>query len=135
MVTPFHDLSLVYGNSDEELSNLRSHNNGKLRVAIRKGQEWPPRDPYANVTCALKKRGDACYLVGDPRIDQNTDLSVFQILLLREHNRLANELQRINMHWDDETVFQEARRIHIAQVQKITFSDWLPLTLGKVKTS
>jgi cell shape-determining protein MreC len=74
----------------------------------------------------------ACLFAGDVRVNQNPQLTVFQILQLREHNRLARELARLNPHWDDERLYQEARKIAIAEHQAVTYNEWLPLILGQL---
>lgn len=52
-------------------------------------------------------------------------------LWFREHNRVADELKRINPHWDGDMLFHEARKIIGAQMQIITYEHWLPLILGE----
>ena len=51
-------------------------------------------------------------------------------LFLREHNRVADALRRSHPLWEDERLFQAARRVVIAQWQHITYSEYLPHVLG-----
>lgn len=68
--------------------------------------------------------------LGDTRVNQNPQLTLLQIVLLREHNRIADALAALNPHWDDEAIFQEARRIAIAEHQFISYYEWLPIFIG-----
>ncbi|XP_049292121.1 peroxidase-like isoform X1 [Anopheles funestus] len=130
-VSHYLDLSVVYGNSVQESLQLRDPNTGFLKVEPRNGQDWPPRHPNASTTCTLKTPNDACYLTGDGRANQSPHLAILQITFVREHNRIARGLQALNPTWNAEKLFQEARRINIAQYQYIVFEEWLPIFLGR----
>lgn len=64
---------------------------------------------------------------GDDRITQHALLTVLSVLLMREHNRVADGLSRINPHWNDEKIFQTARTIMIGMFQHICVNEIFPL--------
>lgn len=72
-----------------------------------------------------------CIIPGEIRVNEQLILTVMHTLSAREHNRVANGLAAVNPHWDDETLYQEARRINIAEIQHITYNEFLPILLGK----
>ena len=50
-------------------------------------------------------------VLGDSRVNQLIGLTAMQTIWHREHNRVAYELARVNPRWDDDRLFQEARRV------------------------
>lgn len=51
---------------------------------------------------------------------------------VREHNRVATKLKALNASWTDEFIFQEARRIVIAELQHITYKEFIPALLSNI---
>lgn len=70
------------------------------------------------------------YITGDIRYSQTTMLALLHALFFRMHNVIARNLQAVNLHWTDEQLFQESRRLNIAIYQYILYYEWLPLVLG-----
>lgn len=52
-------------------------------------------------------------------------------IFMREHNRIAEQLSKMNAHWTDERLYQTTRRIVSALVQQISYGEFLPRLLGK----
>ena len=64
-------------------------------------------------------------------MNEHPGLTDLHTVMMREHNQIATQLALINPHWETETVYQETRRIVIAIVQHITYSEFLPRVLGR----
>ncbi|XP_052835061.1 peroxidase [Drosophila gunungcola] len=131
VATAYLDLSSVYGNNPSQNRRVRLLKGGLLKTSYTNGQHWLPVSQNENGDCGIKSE---CYSVPDIRNQFSPTITLLQTLLVREHNRLAENLALINPHHDDERIFQEARKINIAQFQKITYYDWLPLVVGRTYT-
>uniref|UniRef100_A0A8D8RDW0 Peroxidase n=1 Tax=Cacopsylla melanoneura TaxID=428564 RepID=A0A8D8RDW0_9HEMI len=131
IVTHWMDASLVYGSDDELAAKLREFNGGRLAVEFRDGKPWPPAAQNKSAVCDSKNDALPCYQFGDRRANQNPGLTVLHIALLREHNRIATILGHLNPHWDDEILYQESRKILIAEYSHINYYEWLPIVVGQ----
>ncbi|XP_070491099.1 peroxidase-like [Chironomus tepperi] len=129
-VTASLDLSYIYGTTNEALMRQRSLRNGRLAMEKRYNSTWPLHEPNTKDACFSWNSRETCYISGDPRINQNPTLSIVQILFIREHNRIAKELRKLNPHWNDELLFQESRRINIAEFQSIAYYGWFTAIVG-----
>ena len=63
-------------------------------------------------------------------MQDNTYLTLYDRTFVLEHNRIATELYKLNPTWDDDILYQEARKINIAQYQHIIYYELLPTLLG-----
>nr|XP_004670021.2 lactoperoxidase isoform X2 [Jaculus jaculus] len=136
-LTSFLDASLVYGPEPSLAGRLRNLSSplGLLAVNQEVSDHGLPYLPFVtmkpspcefiNTTAAVP-----CFLAGDSRASEQILLAALHTLFVREHNRLARELKRLNPQWDGEKLYQEARKILGAFMQVITFKDYLPIVLG-----
>ncbi|KAM6175164.1 lactoperoxidase isoform 2-T2 [Erethizon dorsatum] len=136
-LTSFLDASLVYGPEPSLASRLRNLSSplGLMAVNQEVSDDGLPYLPFVTKRpspCELinTTAGVPCFLAGDSRASEQILMATSHTLLLREHNRLAQELKRLNPQWDGEKLYQEARKILGAFVQIITFRDYLPIVLG-----
>jgi peroxidase len=132
-ITSFLDASMVYGSSDDRARALRTLSGGKLRTSD--GNLLPLNAfglPNADNDTSHPEQ---YYVAGDLRANEQPGLTAMHTLFMREHNRWCDELAQAHPSWDDETLYQEARRHVSALVQIITFKEFLPTLLGPFSPS
>jgi len=131
--TAFLDGSMIYGSSPELAYSLRAHTDGHMATFVTlDGRELLMRDK-SNATCYDAKQATYdryCFKSGDSRVNENVMMTGINLVILREHNRVASELLELNPHWGDDRLYEEARRIVIAQLQHITYNEYVPSIIG-----
>ena len=65
------------------------------------------------------------------RAIEQPGLASMHSLFVNEHNRIAEEIQKSDEDLDDEEVYQQARRMVIAELQNIVYNEFLPIVLGE----
>lgn len=115
-ITSFIDASNVYG-SEELMNNaVRSFEGGQLLTS---DGNLPPLDPNSGM-----------FICGDVRANENVVLSTMHTLFLREHNRIAHLLGLLDPEASDDDIFELTRKIIAAEMQLITYQEFLPALLG-----
>jgi peroxidase len=100
-VSGFVDGSGLYGATEKEFQALRTFTGGRVDIKA----------------CA--------------RCNEAGAIGALHVILLKEHNRIAEELVKLNNDWSDATLFLEARRALTAEIQHITYNEFLPIVLGQ----
>jgi peroxidase len=135
-ITSYIDLSMVYGSDATRAGLLRSHVGGLLLTSP--GNLLPLNNStYFGAAAPLAMANDAgivpntsLFAAGDVRANENIELTSMQTLLMRNHNRLAAEIVAAYPSLSDETIYQVARAINIAEFEAIVYNQYLPDLLG-----
>lgn len=117
-ITAYIDASNVYG-STKDVANALRDSNGKLLTSD--GNLLPV--VYGN-------RGPE-FIAGDVRVNENVVLTSMHTLFVREHNYWVDQLKAKHPHLTGDQLYQYAKAIVEAEIQHITYDEFLPALLGK----
>ena len=125
-ITAWIDASNVYGSEHERAEALRMlDGSGKLKTSA--GNLLPFNvDGLANAG----GNSESLFLAGDVRANEQVGLTVMHTLFVREHNRLADDIAQNNPSWTGDQIYEKARQLVGAQMQVITYQEFLPALLG-----
>ena len=112
------DCSHLYGSDAETANALRCPTDGVIQLNF---FGYLPLDTLYNTRP----------ITGDPRFGNYISGTFFYTLFYFEHNRLVNDLKIMCRKWTRERLYQEARKIVIAEYQHIIYNELLPALLGK----
>ncbi|CAJ0581802.1 unnamed protein product, partial [Mesorhabditis spiculigera] len=116
--TAFIDASTVYHSNVRNAEGART--GAFLRTIVQQGMAFPP----------VKNPAPMEFDVGDNRNSIFTGLAMFHTTFIRAHNKIAEQLQAINGHWNPDRVFHETRKIVGGVTQAIVYQEFLPTLLG-----
>lgn len=169
-ITAFIDGSLVYGSDEERASFLRDFDSGKglLKTTLaNNGEVLLPLNPIGTPDQQSNADGGGAlrgiqFVAGDVRVNEQSGLTAAHNLLVREHNRIALELNKrldagdtaiadkFNEFADEflganpssseseareEFLYESSRKVIGAKIQVISYEEFLPLLIGETLES
>jgi hypothetical protein len=151
-ITAYIDASNVYGSDDEKAEGLRAHrggllltSDGDINVDDGTGSFLPLNvDGLENASPPATGTGvpihpDDLFVAGDVRSNEQPGLASLHTLFVREHNYQARQIAQSYFPGAsldrltgprDEWIYQRARAIVGAEVQAITYNEFLPALFG-----
>ena len=126
-ITAWIDASNVYGSEEERAEALRT-NDGTGKLKTSDGNLLP-----FNLEGLPNAGGPGAdlFLAGDVRANEQVGLAVMHTLFVREHNRQAERIAENNPDLSGDEIYERAREIVAAQMQYITYNEFLPALLGE----
>lgn len=117
-LSSFVDAASVYGTNEKDALKLRTKSGGKMKL---------------DAAGLLTKAPNGFFVSGDKRANENPVLTSLHTIWTREHNVIADEVTAAfpELATDDEAVYQLARLIVGAELQAVTWHEFLPAILGR----
>ena len=129
-VTAWIDASHVYGSSTDRARALRTGGGYGAKLQTSANNLLP----YNTGGLANQNQGPTpasqLFLAGDIRANENLMLTSLQTVFMREHNRLVDRIAVTQPGLNAEQQFQLARKIVGAEIQAVTYKEFLPALLG-----
>jgi prostaglandin-endoperoxide synthase 2 len=141
------DLCPLYGRTLAQTDCLRlkseaTGQKGRLKSIMLGDEEYPPflypggggapdpqfaplDEPLGQSSITDPDQRARIFALGGDRANSSPQVAMMNTLLLREHNRLAGQIERAYPDWDDERVFQTARSTVIAVFIKIVVEEYI----------
>ena len=127
VITAYIDGSMIYGSDEVRAAELRTLD-GTGRLKTSEGDLLPynenelPNDPPG--------AGALLFLAGDIRANEQVGLTAMHTLFVREHNFWAAHFAAEHSLATGEDLYQLSRAIVAAEIQIITYNEFLPVLLG-----
>ncbi|NJL30063.1 MAG: hypothetical protein HC897_20300, partial [Thermoanaerobaculia bacterium] len=127
VITAFIDASNVYGSDPRRARELRTlDGSGRLKTSpgdllpfnVHGFDNAPDRDP-------------TLFLAGDVRANEQVGLTAMHTLFVREHNFWADTVRSVSPRLSDDEIYETARAMVAAEMQAITYREFLPVILGR----
>ena len=128
-ISAYLDGSMIYGSDPARANALRTFQGGALKTS--EGNLLPfNTGGFENANDAHFFTDDQLFLAGDVRANENVELTAIHTLFVREHNQIAAAIAASHPGMDDERIYQQTRRLVTAEVQAVTYREFLPALLG-----
>jgi len=123
--TTFIDASFIYGSDLFRSIALRTLSGGQLLTSTNNLLPFNLQHLDNQPTTS-----SSFFVAGDVRSNENLALCALQTLFMREHNFWAAEIAAGDPTLSDQDVYMRARAIVGAEIELITYRDFIPILLG-----
>ena len=128
-ISSWIDGSMIYGSDTDRLAELRVGPTSPF-LKTSDGNLLPFNVNGLNNANGFVSDPGSLFLAGDVRANEQVGLAAMHTLFVRDHNRLAAQIQQDQPQLTGQEVFEATRRLVVAKLQIITYNEHLPALMG-----